>query len=186
MALYRVILPFTDPASGSQGVRHMTLEIEADSEAEARRLAIVEFAEMSDLSSSGGRPTIIEQDIKYERAPVVRRASLDITTKSFPNGAVVSRLVGSLNANNFGQFQTALDDTQAQGVKTLVLDLSGVTYINSTGLSLFVAAGDMFDVRLAAVPSRILRLLKMIGLDKLFPTYTSVGEAAKAPPAGLR
>jgi anti-anti-sigma factor len=179
MALYRVTLPFADASPGG-GVRYTTIEVEADSEAEARRLALNEFAEMSDLGSAGPPPRIIEKDIKYERAPVARRATLDIASRDLPGGIVVLRLVGSLNSSNFMQFQEILDQTQTRGVKKLIIDLSGLTYVNSTGLSLFVAAGDMFAVSLAAVPSRILRLLKMIGLDKLFPTFGTVAEIVKS------
>jgi len=179
MALYRVTLPFVEQASGGSTVRHTTLEVEADSEAEARRLALNEFAEMSSLAAGGSPPKVMEKEIKFERAPVSRRASLDINVRDLPVGATVVRLVGSLNSNNFGRFQDALDKTKARGVERLIIDLSGLTYVNSTGLSLFVAAGDMFEVALAAVPSRILRLLKMIGLDQLFPTFSTVAEASK-------
>jgi anti-anti-sigma factor len=140
-----------------------------------------EFAEMSVLSAQP-KPRIVEGDIKVERAPVARRASLEIITTNMAQ-ATAARLVGSLTSTNFMQFQDALDKYKAAGVESLVLDLSGLTYVNSTGLSLFVAAGDLFDVRLATVPSRIQRLLKMIGLDKLFPMFASVAEAAKAPPS---
>ena len=98
-------------------------------------------------------------------------------------GVASARLVGSLNAMNFHKLQEALDELKVQGVGRLVLDLSGLSYINSTGLSLLVAAGDLFDLRLAAVPVKIDHILKMIGLDKLFPAFARVGEAAAAPAA---
>lgn len=182
MALYKVILPYGD-ASGGPGVRYATLEVEADSEQEAKRLALAEFNEMVVLGpgGTGSRPKVIDSEIKIERAPVARRGSLELSTTSLGPQTVALRLVGSLSSSNFIQLQETLDQLKSSGVSCLVLDLSGLTYVNSTGLSLFVAAGDLFDMRLAAVPSRILRLLKLIGLDKLFRIYSSIGEAASAP-----
>ena len=182
MALYRVIIPYEDATSGAQ-VRYATLEIEGESEPAARRSAVAEFEEMAVIGSSGERPRVVERDIRVERAPVVRRSAFDVTLTRLGPEVTSARLTGSLNAHNFPRLQEALDDLKERGVPRLVLDLSGLAYVNSTGLSLFVAAGDMFDLRLAAVPVKINNLLKMIGLDKLFPTFAAVGEAAKAPGA---
>jgi len=179
MALYRVILPYGDASPGS-AVRYTTIEVEAESEQDAKRLALAEFGSMAVLGPSGGRPRVVEGEIKVERAPVARRASLEVTTTPLGPQLAAMRLVGSLNSSNFTQLQQALDELRAAGFARLVMDLSGLTYVNSTGLSLFVAAGDLFEMRLAAVPNRILRLLKMIGLDKLFQTFNTVAEAAKA------
>jgi len=177
MALYRVILPHCDEA-GSQ-VRYTTVEVEAESEPEAKRLALVEFEDMTDLASTGAGQVVVEQDIRIERAPVSRRAALEVSVANLSPDVASARLVGSLTSGNFTQFQEALDSLQDQDVERLVLDLSGLTYVNSTGLSLFVAAADMFDLRLAAVPARIMRLLKLIGLAEILPSYGSVSDAAR-------
>jgi anti-anti-sigma factor len=182
MAFYRVTLPHRDPVSGA--MRHTTVEVEGESEAEARRLALAEFAEMAGLGSSQTRPSVIERDIRVERAPVARRSTLEITKTTLPGGVVCIRLAGSLNAANFERLQEALDGAGAGGARRLVLDLGGLTYVNSTGMSLFVAASDLFDLRLAAVPERISRLFRMVGLDQLCPSYASVSEAASAATQG--
>ena len=180
MALYRVLIPYESAAPGPQ-VRYTTLEIEAESEPVAKRFGVAEFEEMSVLSSSGERPRVVERDIRVERAPVARRSAFDVNVSNLGPEVASARLTGSLKSSNFHKLQEVLDDLKDQGVRRLVLDLSGLSYVNSTGLSLFVAASDMFDVRMAAVPVKISNILKMIGLDKLFPTFTGVGEAAKAP-----
>jgi len=186
MALYRVIVPFAEASQPAGPARCTTLEVEADSEPEARRIALGEFEEMSRLSDPRERPRVIEKDIKIERAPVAKRAGLEVSASDLSPGVACVRLVGSLSSVNFGRFQDCLDALKAKSVSRLVLDLSGLTYVNSTGLSLFVAAGDLFDMRLAAVPARISRLLKMIGLDRLYPTFPTATEAAKAPASEAR
>ncbi len=190
MALYRVIVPFSEGPSEAAGgaeasqARYTGIQVEAESEAEAKRLAVAEFEEMAGLSRPGRRPHAIEGEIRVERAPVTRRAALEVATALPSPGIAVVRVVGAVNAHNFHHLQQGLDDLAAKGTSRLVLDLSALTYINSTGMSLLVAAGDLFDMRLAAVPARITRLFRMIGLHEIFPTYMSVAEAAKAPKAG--
>ena len=188
MALYRVTIPYVDradePASGAQ-VRYTTLEVEAASVPAARRSAVSEFEEMGVIGPSGpaagGRPRVIERDIRVERTTVARRSAFDVIVTDLGPSVAAARLAGSINAHNYQRLQETLDELKERGVARLVLDLSGLTYVNSTGLSLFVAAGDLFDLRLAAVPVKIKHLLRMIGLDQLFPTFAGVGEAAKAP-----
>ncbi len=194
MALYKVIVPFDEgaPAGRAPGARaaptrYTTIEVEADSAPEAKRLALSEFEEMVRLGRPGATPSkgatvrVIEGDIRAERAPVSRRASLDVATTTIGPEVASARLVGSITSGNFRVLQECLDELEKQGIARLVLDLGGLTYVNSTGLSLFVAAGDVFDLRLASVPARIMRLLRMIGLDKIFPAYKTVSEAAAAP-----
>ena len=185
MALYRVMIPYREAASGAP-VRYATLEVEADSEAAAKRLAASEFEEMSVFGPSGESPQVVvrreEGGVRVERAPAARRATFEVTVTGMGPQVASIRLTGSLNSRNYQKLQEKLDDLKEQGVRRLVFDMSGLTYVNSTGLSLFIAAGDMFDLRLAAVPARIANLLKMIGLDQLFPTFAAVGEAASAPP----
>ena len=180
MALYRVIVPFNEPAAGGQK-RYTTLEVEAESERAARRLGVSEFEDMTVLGPSGASPQVIEGEIRVERAPVARRSAFDVAVKSLGAQVASIRLTGSLTSHNFQKLQQALDQLKESGVKRLVLDLSALSYICSTGLSLFVAAGDLFDLRLAAVPVKIGHILRMIGLDQLFPTFAGVAEAAKAP-----
>ncbi len=186
MATYRVIVPYSDasPDSSQSGARFTTIQVEAESVPDAERLAIAEFNEMAALCSTAQKPQVIERDIRVERAPAAVPASFDVTSSIIAPGVATARLIGTINSRNYDRLQQSLDELKAKNVSRLVLDLSGLTYINSTGMSIFIAAGDLFDMRLAAVPARITRLFRMIGLDKIFRNYMSVAEAAKAPAAG--
>ncbi len=71
----------------------------------------------------------------------------------------------------------------------LVLDLSGVTFLDSSGLKVLVsthrrteqAGGSM---ALAAVPRVVMRVLTVTSLDQVFPIYDSVDDVVAADPEG--
>jgi anti-anti-sigma factor len=186
MATYRVIVPYADTSPGSPqaAARYTTIQIDAESVSEAKRLAAAEFLEMAGLCRPGQAPTVIEDDIQVERAPTTAPTSLEVAASILSPGVAAARLTGAINARNYDRLQQSLDSLKEKNVSRLVLDLSGLSYINSTGMSLLIAAGDLFDLRLAAVPARITRLFRMIGLDRLFQTFMSVADAAKAPATG--
>ncbi len=186
MATYRVIVPYGDggETSAQSASRYTTIQVEAESVADAQRLAVTEFGEMAALCCTDRRPVIVEGGISVERAPAAAPASFDVASSILAPGVAAARLIGAINSRNYDRLQQSLDELKTKNISRLVLDLSGLTYINSTGMSLFIAAGDLFDLRLASVPARITRLFRMIGLDAIFRNYMSVAEAAKAPAAG--
>ena len=71
-------------------------------------------------------------------------------------------------------------------VKTLVLDLSGVEYIDSAGLSALLLAQRQQvhhhgDMRIAGASDDVRSLLSLTALDRVFPMYETVEEALAAP-----
>jgi len=69
--------------------------------------------------------------------------------------------------------------------KHLVLDLSGVTYIDSTGLGTLVgvyssARGSGADIKLAGLNQRLRDLLQITKLVTVFEVYDTVQEALAA------
>ncbi|MEP7235383.1 MAG: STAS domain-containing protein [Ignavibacteriota bacterium] len=71
-------------------------------------------------------------------------------------------------------------------VQTLVLDLSGVEYIDSAGLSALLLAQrqqshHQGDVRIAGARDEVRSLLALTALDRVFPMYESVEAALAAP-----
>lgn len=75
----------------------------------------------------------------------------------------------------------------AEGTANIIVDLSGLRYIDSSGINTLLAAGKIFArkghrIVLAAVSPMMLRLLRIINLEQAMPIFPTV-EAALA---GLR
>ena len=71
---------------------------------------------------------------------------------------------------------------RAAGARQIVLDLSGVQYIDSTRLGEVIAAHVSLSrlggrLQLAAVPARVTELFAMAGLDGIFSRYDTVDAA---------
>jgi anti-sigma B factor antagonist len=71
----------------------------------------------------------------------------------------------------------------------IVIDLSGVTFCDASGLALLVAAcrraGQLDGVlRLAALPPLVAVLLRFTGLDSRFEIFATVPDAIRAPVHG--
>ncbi len=75
-------------------------------------------------------------------------------------------------------------------VKTLVLDLSEVEYMDSAGLSALLLAQRQQnhhhgDMRIAGTSEAVRSLLALTALDRIFPMYETVEEALAAPQLSL-
>ena len=76
-----------------------------------------------------------------------------------------------------------------QGARHLVLDMGGVDFVDSTGLSTLIVllhatqdAGG--SLRVACVPERLVRMVTMTGIAELLPVHETVAEALAALDAG--
>ena len=73
---------------------------------------------------------------------------------------------------------------KAQKTK-LILDMSQVPYVDSAGLGVLVGCNSKIknaggEMRLAGVEARVLQLLTLAFLDKIFTIDATVGDATKA------
>ncbi len=82
--------------------------------------------------------------------------------------------IGRIDASIASQLDEQLKALHAAGVRVLILDLSKVTYLSSSGLRVLLlalrrqeASGGRFVLR--NVPERIMRVLRIAGFDRLFP-----------------
>ncbi|WP_411103079.1 STAS domain-containing protein [Streptomyces sp. cmx-4-9] len=86
-------------------------------------------------------------------------------------------MAGEFDMDSVGELRTALDP-EAAGVTRFVLDVSGVTFVDSTALSIMLQpALDRPVVLAGTVPSRLARLLEITGADRAFATAPDVAEA---------
>lgn len=97
------------------------------------------------------------------------------------NGATVITLGGEVDLEHSPQARKALLDAVANN-KKVVVDLSGVSYIDSSGIASLVEAfqtarknGGGFT--LASVSESALRVLQLARLDKVFTIAATVEEA---------
>jgi anti-sigma B factor antagonist len=85
------------------------------------------------------------------------------------------------------QFRAALLDLIEQGHRSLVVDMSEVSFIDSSGLGALVSALKALktqerngDIRLANVQQPVVALLEIIRLQRVFSSYPSVDQAVKS------
>lgn len=97
---------------------------------------------------------------------------------------VVTPLNERIDFEVAGELRATLLDSIATGHRNLVVDLSAVSFIDSSGLGAFVSAfkalktnnGDG-DIRLANLQPPVTELLEIIRLNRVFQAYPSVEEA---------
>ncbi|MFG2596190.1 STAS domain-containing protein [Streptomyces sp. NPDC048462] len=115
---------------------------------------------------------------------------LSTTSRTTPAGPVVT-LSGELDHHSAPQVRAMLPGLDIGPGQQLVVDLGGLTFCDSSGITVLIAARNQALARnagivLAAVPERVRRIFTIVGLDQVFPTHPTVqaAEAAWAPPAG--
>jgi anti-sigma B factor antagonist len=105
-----------------------------------------------------------------------------IETSAAGNGIVVVHLAGRLNAVSSPEAKERLKGLVAEGSRSLVLDLSDLSFIDSSGLSALVAgykaaaeAGG--SLKLACMMPQVSEVFSLTHLDRVFETYPEL-EAA--------
>ncbi len=99
------------------------------------------------------------------------------------DGALVLVLAGELDLYNADEVRSALADALASEPERIVVDLSGVEFVDSTAL------GVLIEARAKLGPGRLLlagpqpeprRALEVSGLDRQLPVHDSVADALGA------
>ena len=101
-------------------------------------------------------------------------------------GRIVIALAGEIDLENAGEVRKALLASLKQK-KDLLIDLSAVSYIDSSGIAslvegLQVARKQKNDLSLVSVSARALRVLELARLDKVFTIHADVSAALAARP----
>ena len=100
------------------------------------------------------------------------------------NGATIVRLAGELDLYNAHAVREALIAACEESPDRLVVDLSGVNFIDSTALGVLIEARTRMANRrgflLAAPGLETRRALEISGLDKHFAVHESLDEALGA------
>jgi len=101
-------------------------------------------------------------------------------------GKAVLRVEGSIDPTTFKQFRATFSWLNRERILYVVVDLSKLTYISSSGLSLLVKAKTERtklngDVVLVRPQSPIYNIMKILGLMDVFRVASSIEEALHPP-----
>jgi anti-sigma B factor antagonist len=98
--------------------------------------------------------------------------------------AIVVRLAGELDLYNADDARAAIGEAAAQNPGRVVVDLSQVTFVDSTGLGVLVEGRTKLENRrallLAAPQMETRRALEVSGLDRYLPVHETVDDALAA------
>lgn len=109
---------------------------------------------------------------------------MELTCRESP-GALIVTLQGRLEAVNAPECKQSLQVYAQAGGGRLILDLSGLEFVDSSGLGVLLtvlrqAGAKGGDVRLACPTPSVRRLLTLTRLDRIFACFDSLDEAARS------
>ncbi len=103
-------------------------------------------------------------------------------TESFQNGVKVLRLSGKFDSPSRHEFQTAIGKPGQGGARHIILNLQGVTFLDSAALGLlanmhreFTAQG--IHLSLVNPQDYVKRVLELVKMDKLFSVHATEEQA---------
>ena len=106
-------------------------------------------------------------------------------TESTQNNVSIFTLDGRISSQSAAMLEETLQKTSDSGHVRMVLDLSAVTHISSSGLRTLAAIltqnrGSGGDLLLVTPTRRIQRVFQIIGFDNFFNMFDSVESAVQA------
>jgi anti-sigma B factor antagonist len=109
--------------------------------------------------------------------------SVGYETPSDDIGVVI--LVGEIDIYSAPEFKEVLVNGIEGGARKVIVDLSQVTFIDSTALGVLVSGAKRVRPRngnldIVCTDENIIRIFEITGLDRIFSIYASRGEAIKA------
>ncbi|MFH8336408.1 STAS domain-containing protein [Streptomyces sp. AM6-12] len=113
--------------------------------------------------------------------------TLTVAQQLHEAGAVVLEVTGELDHHTAPRLTWALEDLTLAPRTLLVIDLSGVSYCDSTGITVLVTAFHRAEAAggslgLAGLSPDLGRVFRTVGLDQVFTCYPTVGDALATLP----
>ena len=108
--------------------------------------------------------------------------ALEVQTRDAGNGVTVVAPTGRLDVAGAPALREAISTLSENGAPRVVIDMEGVSFVDSTGLGSVIAAlkqirGRQGELRLAAPNQQVRVVLELTTLDRVFPYYATVEEA---------
>ncbi|WP_329286830.1 STAS domain-containing protein [Streptomyces sp. NBC_00691] len=106
---------------------------------------------------------------------------LTITALDASTGPVLE-ITGDLDYATAPQLRQAVGHLTLVGGQLLVLDLGGLEFCDSSGITALLASRNLaieqrVDIALAAVPANTARILAVVGLDRVFTIHPDTATA---------
>jgi anti-sigma B factor antagonist len=111
----------------------------------------------------------------------LRAVNLELETDKRGDRSVVT-LRGEIDVYTAPRLRQALIDLVEGGATQIVVDMSSVDFLDSTGLGVLVGGlkrvkSNDGELRLVVTQDRIMKIFDITGLAKVFPIYASTDEA---------
>jgi|SRR5450755_3949404 anti-sigma B factor antagonist len=109
---------------------------------------------------------------------------LEIQTKELPPDVVVLEIKGRITLGRESkQLEWAVENLVGEGRKKVILDLGGVTNIDSTGIGIIVMSSGRLkkaggELRVAGATSHVEEVLKITNVDRIVLLHTTTAAAA--------
>jgi anti-anti-sigma factor len=108
--------------------------------------------------------------------------ALDVQTRQTDAGVSVVAPTGRLDVAGAPALKDAISEVVKNGPPRVVIDMEGVSFVDSTGLGSVIAAlkqirNTQGELRLAAPNQQVRVVLELTTLDRVFPYYATVEDA---------
>jgi anti-anti-sigma factor len=108
-------------------------------------------------------------------------------TTQRPNGVAVVQPTGRIDSHTARAFKERIGEAIDFGFRWLVIDFSGVTFLDSTGLGALITSLKRAqelggNLRLAQVPHSVRMMIELTSLQSYLPRYASVDDALASYP----
>lgn len=110
--------------------------------------------------------------------------ALTITSRDAATGPVLE-ITGDLDHATAPELRRAVDGLTLAAGHLLVLDLARLNFCDSSGITALLVARNLAieqggDIALAAVPDNTARILRIVGLDRVFTIHPDASAATAA------
>ena len=108
-----------------------------------------------------------------------------------PTQIYLIEIIGRIDGDNIMSVSQSIDEALTAGHNQIILDLSGVDFMNSAGLRTLVNAfkrvrRDSGTLNLINPSESVMRLLELVGLDSVFTIYFDAAwHPLSVAPSGL-
>ncbi len=107
-------------------------------------------------------------------------ALLSISSEHEPDSLIMTlRLIGRLDASTVSQLEHALSEAQAAGVRAVLVDMSQLAYVSSSGLRVLLSTRSAMrkkggDIFLCALSRSVREVFDMVGFSAIFSLFETV------------